>query len=108
VERFAEIDTIACVEPGEAPFGSSSYVVWRHSDVTDRRVMVDAVVLDNGSAPTAELLDGAHRFVICSQRHVPTVRAMLTQAGRSFTESTQNDCQIFDFETSGYIVRDTP
>ena len=108
VERFAEIDTIACADRGSAPFGSSSYVVWSHTDVTQRHIPVDAVVLTDLSTPSRQLIQQAHRFVLASELQASTVATMLTDAGRSFTESTVGDVRVFDLETPGYIVRDTP
>ena len=108
VGRFAEIDTIACADRGAAPFGSSSYVVWSHADVTQRHIFVDAVVLDDPSTPSLQLMQQAHRFVFSSELHAPTVATMLTDAGRTFTEIIMGDVRVFDFETPGYIVRDTP
>ena len=108
VERYAEIDSVACSDQGSAWFASSSYLVWGHGEAVNKEVTVDAVVLDDDSVVTVQLLERAHRFVFSSGSQAPTVASMLTQSGRTFVESTDADVHIFDFETPGYIVRDTP
>ncbi|MEN8239471.1 MAG: hypothetical protein ABFR53_09745, partial [Actinomycetota bacterium] len=62
--------------------------------------------VDDASAPTDELLQLAHRYVFSSDPSASTVRAMITNAGRTFVESTSEEWHIFDFETPGYIVRE--
>jgi len=108
VARFAEIDSIVCSEACSAAFAQTSYLVLSHSEVTARQMTVDAVVVDDGSTPTDGLLQRAHRYVFSSTKHASTVATMLTDADRTYTESTEGDVHIFDFATPGYIVRDTP
>jgi len=108
VEGYAEIDSVACSDQGSVWFASSSYLVLSHREVAERHMTVDAVVIDDDSVVTTDQLGRAHRFVFSSGNHASTVATMLTNAGQTFVESNEADIHIFDFETSGYIVRDTP
>jgi hypothetical protein len=106
VERFAEIDSLACSELGAESFALTSYLIWSHDEVGDKQMTVDAVVVDDDSAPTEDLLARAHRFVFSSSVQAPTVATMLTHSGRPFTETIDADVHVFDFATPGYIVRE--
>ncbi|MEA2022740.1 MAG: glycosyltransferase [Actinomycetota bacterium] len=106
VERFAEIDTIACSDEGSGAFSASSYVVWSHRDVQERHLTVDAVVCDAPEEPTDGLLRRAHRFVFCSASSASTVRTMLDADERSFSETVHDGVHVFDFEMPGYVVRE--
>jgi hypothetical protein len=108
VERFAEIDSVACSETSAGLFASSSYLLLSHREVVEKHMTVDAVVISDESTPTPELLQRAHRYVFSSGEHAPTVATMLTQDDRMFVGSTEAVVHIFDLETPGYIVRDAP
>lgn len=106
VDRFAEIDSIGCSEASSSSWFGSSYVVRLHQDIIRMGAAVDAVILAPEDAVSSELLCRAHRYVISSASLTSTVRAMLTDADRSFKETGSSDVAIFDFEVPGYLARD--
>jgi hypothetical protein len=106
VARFAEIDSVACSEATSFSWSHSSYVVRLHQDIIRTGSNVDALILAAEDAASRELLGRALRYVICSSSLASTVRAMLTDADRSFKEAQNDDVAVFDFEVPGYVVRD--
>jgi len=104
--RFAEIDSIACADREREVWASTLYILWSHSEIRDRQVMVDALVIDDELA--VELIGLAHRYVICSAETASSVRRMLGTHGRHFVESSLEGDIVFDFEVPGYILRDSP
>lgn len=108
VERFAEIDSIACAETDRERWTPTSYVVWSHAEIVGRQISVDAVIVTENSGLAHDLVRLAHRYVICDPGISSTVRSMLSAGERHFVESLEDDVVVFDFEVPGYIVRGTP
>jgi hypothetical protein len=106
VVHLAEIDSVGCADAASRSWLGSSYVVRLHRDIVGTGPHVDAMILTSDDTVSPDLLDRAHRYVVCSPALVPTVQAMLTAKERSFKESQDGDAAIFDFEVPGYIVRD--
>ncbi len=105
VSGLAEIDSLSCGERRLASWRTSSYVVRSHEETLRHGGSVDALLIERGDDLTFELLDRAHRYVLCSTSVAPTVQEMLTDTDRRFDLETVESTAVFDLRVPGYLTR---
>lgn len=106
IGRFAEIDSISCGTAAAEEWKATSYLVRSHREVIEGGSKVDVLIISDDDSVPRVLLDGAHRYIVCSRSTAPTVRTMLDSTDRSYAEENLDGNVVFDFGVAGYITRE--